>query len=365
MLWNKKRTGLLVALVLILLLVAGCGGSNEAVDTGGGGGEQPSAKVETINWKLTTSWPTGIPLYEEMAVYFANEVDKLSNGRLKIDVFPAGSIAPALEVSEAVKTGIAQAGHLWPGYDIGKDRTAVLFGGYAGSPGSDEMLNWLYNGGGYEMWKEWRQEKFGIIGFPGGIRTREVFLHAHKPVQTLDDLKGMKIRTVGAWAEILPKLGASVVSLAGDEVLPALERKVIDGTEWATPGEDLVMGFHDVAKYIVVPGVHQPVAPMELVINLEAWNALSKDLQEIVEAAAKTTTLHSWTKMASLDMGAMDEYKEAGTEIIVMDPSVEKEARKYAKEWADEIAGQNEWFKKVLDSQTEYHEGWQEILPNR
>lgn len=359
---KSKRVALFLAVIVLACIVfVGCNTeqSNEKKVT------EDKVAVETIKWKMATSWATGMEFYEDMAVYFANEVKKLSNGRLVIEPFPAGAIAPALEVSETVKKGVAQIGHLSPLYDYGKDRTVALLNGYADSAGSEEMINWLYSGGGAQLWKEWREQKFGLVSFPVGVATREVFLHSHKPVKTLEDLKGMKIRTAGSWAELLPKLGASVVTLPGDEVLPALERKVIDGTEWSTLGGNLTVGFHEIAKYIIVPGIHQPVGVFEAVINKEAWDKLPDDLKAIVENAAKSATLYSWTKFAARDMGAMEKYKKAGNEIIVMDASVEKEARKLAREWADQQAASNEWFKKILDSQRKYHQGWLEILPNR
>lgn len=361
--WFSRVTIVLVVLSLALTLVAGCG--QGASGNKGQEAQAGASPGKVITWKMATSWSKGIPLYTEGAEYFAKEVEKMSNGRLKIEVFPAGAIAPALEVTEAVRTGVAQVGHLWPGYDIGKDPTCVLFGGYADSPDSEQMIHWIYNGGGYKLWQDWRKEKFNLVAFPLLVRPAEVFLHSRKPVRNLNDLKGLKVRTVGAWAEILPKLGASVVSLAGDEVLPALERGVIDATEWATPGEDLVMGFHDVAKYVIIPGVHQPSAPFELVINRKAWDELSNDLKAIIENAAKAATLHSWTKLGVDDIGAIEKYKQAGNEIIVMDESVRQEAKKYAKEWADQKASGNSWFDKVLKSQREFSQKWQSIEANR
>ena len=137
------------------------------------------------------------------------------------------------------------------------------------------MLHWLYTGGGQQLWREYREEKFGVIAFPCGIRPPEAFAHSHKPIRTLDDFKGLKMRTVGAWAQILPGLGASVVSLPGGEVYQALERKVIDATEWATPGENVISGFHEIAKYIIVPGSHQPSAPFEITINKVNYSVIS------------------------------------------------------------------------------------------
>jgi TRAP-type mannitol/chloroaromatic compound transport system substrate-binding protein len=207
--------------------------------------------------------------------------------------------------------------------------------------------------------------KFGVVAFPCGMRPTEVFLHSHKPVRKLDDLKGMKIRTVGAWAEILPKLGAAVVSLPGAEVFPALERKVIDGTEWATPGENVISGFHEVAKYIIVPGAHQPSAPFEVVINKAKWDALPKEFQTYIEYAAQSVSFESWARIGKLDMGAMDVFKKKGNEVIFLDSETQTRCHELGKEWAREKAATNEWFKKVFDSQEAFEAAWNLVGPTR
>lgn len=159
---TKKVIHVIAFILTVSLLLAGCSGSQSTAASGTG---EAAAQAKPINWKMITSWSTGIPLYTDMAEYFAKEVERMSNGRLKIEVFPGGAIAPALEVTEAVKSGIADAGHLWPGYDIGKDATSALFGGFGGSGTSEEMLHWLYQGGGAELWRNWR-EILNLSPFP-------------------------------------------------------------------------------------------------------------------------------------------------------------------------------------------------------
>ncbi len=319
------------------------------------------ADAKVLRWKMTTSWPAGIPLYTDMAELYAQYVEKLSDGQMKIQVFPGGAIAPALEVTDAVQKGIAELGHLWPGYDIGRDPTTAILGGYAGGMESVPMLHWLYTGGGKELWREFREEKFGVVAFPMGIRPPEAFAHSHKPIRTLDDFKGLKMRTVGAWAQILPELGASVVSLPGGEVYQALERKVIDATEWATPGENVISGFHEIAKYVIVPGSHQPSAPFELVINMKKWNELSDELKGVLEKAAELATFESWVRIGRLDMGALEKFRENGNEIIFLSPETQKRVHELGREWAAKIAQENPWFKKVFDSQNKFEEEWKEV----
>ena len=167
---------------------------------------------------------------------------------------------------------MAQAGHSWPGYDWGIDKAGAIFGGYVGSPPAEALLHWIYAGGGIDLWRQWRMEKFGVVGIPCGSHSDEIHMHSRKPIRTIEDLKGLKLRTSGAWAEIANNLGASTVILPGGEVYPALERGVVDAIEWATPGINIGLGFHKVAKYIILPGVHQPGAVLECVFDKALWD---------------------------------------------------------------------------------------------
>lgn len=323
------------------------------------------AQAKTFKWRLATAWPAGIPLYTDMAEVFAKNAEALSGGRLKIQVLPGGAVAPALEVTDTVMKGITELGHNWPGYDIGRDATTAILGGYAGGMESVPMLHWLYTGGGKELWTKFRMEKFGVVAFPCGIRPPEVFAHSHKPIRTLADFKGLKMRTVGAWAQILPELGASVVSLPGAEVYQALERKVIDATEWATPGENVISGFHEIAKYIIVPGAHQPSAPFEVVINKAKWDALPKDLQVIIEKSADLASFESWVRIGRLDMGAIEKFRKTGNEIIFLSSETQTRCHELGKKWASKIAQENAWFKKTMESQDKFEKEWKEVGSTR
>ncbi len=319
------------------------------------------AHAKNYKWRMATSWPAGIPVYTDMAVAFAKQVEAMSGGRMKIKVLPGGTVAPPLETTNAVKKGIVEMGHTWPGYDIGRNATTALLGGYAGSMESVGMMHWLYAGGGEKLWQQFRSEEFGVMTFVCGIRPPEAFAHSHKPLRTLDDFKGFKMRTVGAWAQILPKLGGSVISLPTAEVYQALERKIIDGTELASPGENIIMAYHEVAKYVVVPGAHQPTAPFELAINQKKWESLPADLKTIIKQAAIETTFMSWIKIGELDMKALDTFRKNGNVIIFLDPSVQKEILKLGKEWAQEHAAKNTWFKKIYDSQENFEKEWKPV----
>lgn len=310
-------------------------------------------------WKMATT-VTGGPLMELGAEAFAQRVLQMTEGRVEIEVFPAGTLGKALDVSTTVKRGVAEVGHTWMGYDWGKDKTTVLFGGFAGSMDSERMLHWMYQGGGKELWSEFRQDRFGLVSMPLFMRPAEAFLHSKKSVSTLEDLKGLKVRTAGAWLEIASELGASPVTMAGGEVYTSLERGTIDATEWGSLYENISPGFYQIAKYVVVPGVHQPVAPYELVINNSAWEALSDQDKEMVQFAAELVTFESWMRLGNEDAKALQFYRDNGNELIVLEDEVKEAAKRLGMEWADRQAEGNEWFERVLTSQREFETRWSE-----
>ncbi|MSP98490.1 MAG: C4-dicarboxylate ABC transporter substrate-binding protein [Betaproteobacteria bacterium] len=317
------------------------------------------AQGASYNWKMATGWGGG-PLMDIGAKAFAEKMEQLSGGRFKIQVFPGGALGNALKVPETVKNGIADLGHTWIGYDWGKDPTTVLFGGYAGSFDTERMLHWLYEAGGIDMQRQFRDESEGVISMPLGIRTAEAFLHSRKPVRTLADLKGLKLRTAGAWLEMAKDLGAAPVTTAGGDVYPMLERGAIDATEWGTLYENISMGFHKIAKYIIYPGVHQPTAPFELVINKETWAKLSDADKKLVEVVARLVTVDFWLKVGQEDAKALEFYKKAGNTIIELAPEVQYAGRKIGLDWAEKTAKSGKYpaFAKIFQSQKDMDVLW-------
>lgn len=313
----------------------------------------------TYNWKMATGWAGG-PLMDIGAKAFAERMAMLSGGRFKIQTFPGGALGNALKVPETVKNGLAECGHTWMGYDWGKDPTTVLFGGYAGTFDTERMLHWMYEGGGVELQRKFRADTADVVSIPLFIRTAEVFLHSRKPVRTLADLKGLKLRTAGAWLEMAKELGAAPVTTAGGDVFPMLERGAIDATEWGTLWENISPGFHKVAKYLIYPGVHQPTAPFELVINKDAWNKMPPADQALVEVGARLVTLDSWLRIGVEDAKAIEFFKSQGVELIKLDDEVQFAARRIGLAWANKTAaeGKLKWFDPVHKSQTEFDKAW-------
>ena len=317
------------------------------------------AKADEL-WNMATAWGGG-PFLEEDAKGFARLVKTLTDGRIQINVFPGGTLGKALKVSDTVRSNVVQAGHTWMGYDWGIDKTTVLFGNMAGGLNPEELLIWLYQAGGAELWFEYRKEKFGVASIPCGIFPTEIFLHSKKRIETLDDFVGLKMRTAGAWAEIAGELGASTVILPGAEVYPALERGVIDATEWSSPSVNLPSGFHKIAKYIIMPGVHQPGATEECVFNLDAWNRITEHDREVLKMVGKLMVLETWARYAYKDIAALEQMRQAGNEFVLLDAEFKRAAVAAADTWADKQAADNPWFKRVLEHRRQFQkemENW-------
>lgn len=325
-----------------------------------------TASAETMNLRMATPWSGGHWM-DVGAQGFAEAAELLTEGRIKIEVYPAGTLGEALKVTESVRRGVADVGHQWPSYDWGVDKTGVLFGGWSGGLSGEESLLWLHNGGGAELLAEWRMEVSDVVSFPCGTLESEIYLHTHEAVRSVADHEGLKVRTSGAWAEIAPKLGASTVIMPGGEVFSALERGIVDGIEWGGPGVNLPVGFHDIAKYIVLPGIHAPGGVHECLFNKEVWAQISEKDQELLRQAGKLTQLNSWLQYAQNDLEAFQVLENSEqNEIVQLDDEFLEAARQASEEWAEPLVEENEWFARVYESQKAYEEmltRWPEFRP--
>jgi TRAP-type mannitol/chloroaromatic compound transport system substrate-binding protein len=307
-----------------------------------------------VDINMATPWAGGHWL-DIGAKRFADNVALMTDGRVKINVFPAGALGPALKVTETVQKGVADAGHNWPGYDWAIDRTGAMIGGWSGGPNPEEMMMWLYNGDGAALFRQWRKEKFDVVAMPCGVIETEIFMHAHKPVRTINDMMGLKLRTSGSWAEIAPMLGASTVILPGSEVFSALERKVVDAIEWGGPGGNLTEGFHKVARYVMTPGLHAPAGMHDCLFNKDVWAKIGEKDKALIEAAARVTMLDSYLAYLKLDISAFGQIKATpNVEVVKVEQSLIDATIKASNEWAEKQAVSNAWFKRVHDSQSAF-----------
>lgn len=302
------------------------------------------------NWRMATPWSGG-PWLERDAQSFVDHVNSLSNGDFNIKVFPGGTLGSALKVTDSVQSGVAQISHNYINYDYGMDPTTALLAGHSSGLTPEEFMLWMYQGGGVELYEQYRREKFNVVAFPCSILGTEIFLHSNKPVRTLEDFKGLRLRTSGAWAEIASRLGASTVVMAGSEIYSALERGVIDAAEWGSPEMNKPTGFQEVAQYVIFPGIHQSGGVLECQVNRRAWEGLSDQQQNLLRQAAKLSVFDSWLAASYADLDAYEELKSGNNELIELDPSFIRAVLKETKVWEDSYAKESDWFAKVLESQ--------------
>ena len=291
------------------------------------------AAAQDITWQVPTSVPEGSPFYVNFLERFADNVDELTAGRVEIEPFGAGVLVPALQVYEGVKDGIIQAGHSTPSYLVNQDPINAIFAGFPGGMGPEAYITWIYEDGGKEALYALRAEE-GFKSLIVGIGSSEIMAHSNVPVQKAEDLKGLKYRTSGPWAEVMKEyFGAVPTVVPPGEIYTLLQRKGVDLIEWGPPSGNLPEGFHEAAKYIIVPGVHQPTFLWEVVLKQETWDALDEDLKPLIETAADLTTMQGLLHFYSQDVKAMKSYREGKNEIITLDPAFVTELSDAGIDW--------------------------------
>lgn len=239
---------------------------------------------KTYEWDMVTTWPPNFPILGEGCQQLADWIEQMSGGRLKVKVFGAGKLVPAMESFEAVSLGAVAMAHGASYYWSGKVPAAQFFSTVPFGMNAQQMLAWLLAGGGQELWDE-TYEPFGLIGRPAGNTGIQMGGWFNKAIETVADLQGLKMRIPGLGGKVMAKAGVTAVNVAGGEIYTSLERGVIDATEWIGPFHDYKMGFHEIAKYYYYPGWHEPGTVLETLVNRKKLEALPTDLQAIVKTA--------------------------------------------------------------------------------
>lgn len=235
--------------------------------------------------KLVTTWPKNLPGLGMAAEHVAKRITEATDGQLSVRVYAAGELVGAFDAFDAVASGNADMYHGAEYYWQGKSPAFNFFSGVPFGLTSNEKNAWIYFGGGQELWNE-LSAKFNIKAFMCGNTGVQMGGWYNKEINSTEDFKGLKIRMPGLGGEVLRRLGASVISIPGGEIYTSLQQGVIDATEWVGPWNDMVFGFHKIAKYYYWPGFHEPGSSLALGVNLDVWNSLTKSQQVIVQASA-------------------------------------------------------------------------------
>ena len=306
----EKRLAPAIILLLTACLVAVIG--LWAMDRAGAGGATAAgagtaaSAGEAIQWKLVQTWPKNLPGLGAGPEYFAREVNKLSNGRLQVRVYGAGEIVPAFEVFDAVSGGVAQMGHGAAYYWKGKMPASVFFATVPFGLTAKEINGWLHFGGGLELWREVYAPS-GVLPLAGGNSGTQMAGWFNREINSLEDIKGLKMRIPGLAGEVFSAIGGTSVRIPGGEIYTSMQTGVIDATEWVGPYNDLALGLHEVAEYYYYPGWHEPGPTLEFIVNQEAFEALPADLQAIVTTAARAANENMLDEFTARNNAALRE----------------------------------------------------------
>ena len=341
--------------LILCLLISGCD-TSEPVQAAG---EAANVDRSTIyHWKMVTTWPANFPVFQEGAEKFAEDVRVMSNSRLDVKVYAGGELVPPLQVFDAVSQGTVEMGHGSPYYWAGKVPEAQFFSSVTFGMTAKGMNAWLYNGGGLELWRE-IYAPFNLMPFPMGNTGVQMGGWFNKKIESLEDIKGLRMRIPGLGGKVLKRAGGNPVLMAGGEIYTALERGTIDATEWVAPFHDLRLGLNRAAQYYYYPGWHEPGTEFELIINSLAWEQLPGDLQKIVETTAAATSEWIYAQMEYQNQKALQELrKKSNIEVLQFPAAVLAELRLLTEATLMDEAEANPEFKRVYEAYSTFSKSY-------
>ncbi len=303
--------------------------------------------------KMQGAW-SKTDIFNEMAEEYVKRVNDMAGGRLRIDYLVGGAVVKPFEVMDATSKGVIDACHSVPVYWYGKSKVASLFGsGPINGMDAHQTLAWIYRGGGLQLYNE-LLAKLGldVVGFFAMPMPTQPLGWFKKPITSAAGLKGLKYRTVGLAADLFQEMGTKVTQLPGGEIMPALEKGVIDAFEFNNPTSDMRFGAQDVIKNYMMGSYHQAMEFFEININKKKWNSLPKDLQSILQYAAEAAnSANYWTAMENYSKDLQDLMTKHKVNVIRTPKSIFVEQLKAWDKLTARLSQEDAFFKKVVDSQ--------------
>lgn len=325
-----------------------------------------SAAVAKEEWKMTGIAPETSLYHILLVEKFAAHIEELSAGEINVKTFGGGTLAPATKLHDAVKSGVIESAITSPVYLTNSHPVNSYFGSHPGGMDGLTILAWYRVGGGQELVQKFRRETMGLHSILCGLGPAEVFMHSHKKVEDAGDLKGMKIRAAGAWAEILgEKFGGVPTSVPGSEVFTLLERKAIDAAEFSTMSDNINLGIHEAAPWIVVPGMHARAVPMELIVSADRWDSLSDQLKSKVNAACELTTIQSFLEWSKRDLDALAGLDEKDrSRVVRISDAMLAEVEAAGREWGetrakDKAAAGDTFMRDYISAYYDFKKQWE------
>jgi len=298
--------------------------------------------------KLATSWPAHFPIMGVGVENFVKRVKEASAGSIDIKLYPKNTLIPALAVFDAASSGEIDIFHSGPYYWKGKNSAFSLFSGMPFGMTAQEINAWMHYGGGYELWRK-MYARYNLYPLLGGNTNIQMGGWFKKQIDSLADLQGLKMRVPGLGGEVFSKLGVNPILLPAGEIYTALERGVIDATEWVGPALDMKMGFYKVAPYYY-SGWHEPGSILELTFNLQSWKKLPNDHKVIIEMASEEMNSKMAYDFHTQNALALSSLSEYGVKFREFPEDVISSAKKALIEVVSDESAKNKDFKEVYES---------------
>lgn len=313
-----------------------------------------TSKTQKLEWKMVTSWPKNFPGLGMMAQFITTRITQMSDGRLTVKLYGAGELAPALGVFDAVSRGSAEMGHSGAYYWRGKHPATQFFSAVPFGLNAIEMNAWLHFGGGLKLWRK-LYDDFNIYPLDGGNTGVQMGGWYNSTIDTVADLKGLKMRIPGLGGEVFKRAGGIPVTLPGGEIFTSLKTGAIDATEWVGPYNDLAFGLHKAAKYYYYPGWHEPGPALELSVNKQAWQALPNDLKMIVDTASRAAFQYSMAEYTARNNRALNILvKKHKVDLRRYPDEVLAKLKALSTEVVAEVAEQNDVSRAVYSSYNKF-----------
>lgn len=308
-----------------------------------------AAEIDRVRWQIPMSFASTLTALGDTMPWVAQNLDQISGGRISFQVAEPGSVIPALGVFENTSNGNIDAGYSWMGYEIGQVPASALFGATPFGLDSTQFIAWMYFHGGDELLKE-TFAPHNVYPILCGSIAPEAAGWFREPIESLEQIQGMRFRAAGVGGEIMSELGKSVTMLPGGELFQALETGVLDATEFSLPTVDEQLGFYQVAKHYYLPGWHQPSTNQFLYVNLDAWNGLSSQTQALIETSCKAGTTMAIAKAEALQGAVLGRFRDQGVTLHSWDEDFLDTFWEATQTVMERRSAQDEMFRRVHDS---------------
>ena len=320
-----------------------------------GGPEAGAAGVQALRWRVPVAFGSNLPALGDNILYVRDALQATSRDALRFEIFEPGEIVSAFAITDAVRDAKVPAGYTWLGYDQGRIPASVLLAAVPFGMEPWEFIAWWYEDEGRALGEQLYRRR-GIQPLLCGLIGPETAGWFRIPIDSLEDVRGLKIRFAGLGGRVLQKLGASVTMIPGSDLFQALEKGAIDATEYSLPVVDRKLGFDRIAPYNYFPGWHQTFTAAHLLVNADAWDALAPSVRAQIDTACTAGVTRNLARSEALQGPVIADFRAAGVQTRTLPTALLEELRAVTEAVLEEEAARDPEFAEILASQRAFSE---------